>query len=364
MRESQIRATLRRIQDIVRDATGSALTGKAREQLVSVLNRFAGISPAAFADDSFSQRDVTILFADLRGFASMTASCPAAVVIGALNRCFVKMSEIIFQHHGGIDKFMGDAIMVIFARNWAARGEEVRHAMACAVSMQIAMQELNATREPGVPELYMGIGVNTGSVMAGLVGSELYCAYTVIGEEVNLASRIEAFSLRGQVLISQATYELCQEFVTAGPPMDVYVKGRTDLVRIREVLEIPSTRQAVPRRELRRSPRVRVELPFTYQLMLGEIVRPQESNGLINDIGYHGLRCVLEHPIALHSEIKLAFDLPMPAHRASEIYAKVVKVSETGGRYLASMEFSSIRPEIESKIQLFVQMLVQGANTP
>lgn len=98
--------------------------------------------------------------------------------------------------------------------------------------------------------------------------------------------------------------------------------------------------------------------------MRDKVVMPGQGNGLIKDIGYHGVRADFDHPIALHSEIKLAFDLPLVGHRASEIYARVVKVSEKDGRYIAGVEFSSIGPQSESRIQLFVQMLVQGANTP
>ena len=154
--------------------------------------------------------------ADLRGFAAITASYPASTVLGVLNRCFSRMSEIIVRHYGSIDKFMGDAIMVVFSGDLAEPRSHVRRALLCALEMQIAMNELRTQhRSDGVPELYMGIGINTGKVVAGLIGSEVYRAYTVIGEEVNLTSRIEAFSLRGQVLISDATYAHAADFAQA-----------------------------------------------------------------------------------------------------------------------------------------------------
>ena len=361
MRESQLRVALRRIQDIVREATGISLTNAARDQIETVLSRVAGNSPTALDDEHFSQRDVTILLADLRGFTSITAAQPAGVTIGMLNRCFVKMTQIIFEHNGAIDKFMGDAIMVIFSRNRTAPGEDARDALACAVGMQIAMQELNAAREAGLPELYLGIGINTGSVMAGVVGSEHYSAYTVMGEEVNLASRVEAFSLRGQILISEATHAYCRDFVTVGPPVEVFVKGKADRVQIREVLGIPSLGQVVPRRDMRRSPRVEVKLPVVYQHLRGKVVMPEQRDGLIQDIGYYGVRVAAAQPMPLHSELKLAFDLPLFGYRASEIYARVVKVSEEDGSHIAGLEFSSVGQESERQIKLFVQMLIQGA---
>ena len=96
----------------------------------------------------------------------------------------------------------------------------------CAVEMQLAMRDLNLVHlRERLPQVYLGIGVNTGTVMAGRFGSDLFSQYTVIGEEVNLASRIEAFSLRGQVLISESTYQRSWNRVSATAPMQVYVKG-------------------------------------------------------------------------------------------------------------------------------------------
>jgi len=148
--------------------------------------------------DNFLSREVTIVLADLRGFTAISESFPPTAVLELLNRYLGRMSEIIFRHEGAIDKFMGDSIMVLFgAPN--AHDDDVQRALACAVEMQLAMEEINDdNKRRGMPELFMGIGINTGTVMAGLLGSELYSEYTVIGDEVNLTSRIEAFSLRGQ----------------------------------------------------------------------------------------------------------------------------------------------------------------------
>jgi adenylate cyclase len=218
---------LRRIQDIVAQATGQSLSADAQRQLEAVLGTIAG-DGADRARDNFSERDVTILLADLRGFTAITATYPAGVVLEMLNRCFVEMSQIIVRHHGTIDKFMGDSIMVIFFGDPASPGADVRRALGCAVDMQLGMESINRRhRDSRLPELFMGIGINTGRVMAGLLGSDLYSAYTVIGEDVNLASRIEAFSLRGQILISDGTYGLCGDYAETGQPMEVFVKGRS-----------------------------------------------------------------------------------------------------------------------------------------
>src|SRR5687768_16073796 len=110
--------------------------------------------------DSPAVKLATILFADLRGFSQMAATSPAEVVLYVLNRCFVRMTEIIVRNRGAIDKFMGDAIMVVFWGNEPA--EDAKHALVCAVEMQVAMDEVNREhRKAALPELYMGIGINT-----------------------------------------------------------------------------------------------------------------------------------------------------------------------------------------------------------
>jgi adenylate cyclase len=361
MKDSVIRDTLRRIQDIIAEETGAPLQGEAERRLEHVLSNAAGHSPNSSPSENFLTREVTILLADLRGFTSISAVYPAGIVLDLLNRCLVKMSEIIFRHQGTIDKFMGDSILVLFgAPN--SREADVRCALTCAVEMQLAMDEIKRQQSQlGMPELYMGIGINTGSVMAGLLGSALYSEYTVIGDEVNMASRIEAFSLRGQVLISQSTFDSCRDFVKTSEPMEVHVKGKTDPVRLREVLGIPSLGLDVPRQEIRKSPRVQVKIPFSYQVIENNIVMPGLRQGMIMDIGYHGVLAELEQELALYSEIKLGVELPMVDYAANDLYAKIVKTKKKENQYLSGMEFTSVSVQSNMKIQLFVQLLIQGS---
>ena len=192
---------LRRIREIVARDTGQLLSDPAAAEIDGVLRQLDGESYPSALGQAFLSRKVTVLLADLRGFSAITAGHPPGVVIELLNPWLIRMSEIIACHQGTIDKFMGDSIMVLFGAP-VGRQNDVRRALACAVEMQIAMVALNLEQtRKGLPELFMGIGINTGKVLAGMLGSEQYSEYTVIGEEVNLAARIEAFSLRGQVLI-------------------------------------------------------------------------------------------------------------------------------------------------------------------
>jgi adenylate cyclase len=313
-------------------------------------------------ESSTKTSEVTILLSDLRGFTAMAEQFPAASVVEMLNRYFSKMSEIIITDHGGmIDKFMGDAIMVIFGAR-TGRSDALERALSCAVHMQIAMDEVNRENESlGLPALYMGIGINTGTVITGKVGSNLHSEYTVIGDEVNLASSIEAFSLRGQILISENTYQRAKNYIETGDPTTVFVKGKKDPVSLHELLSIKQPSQLfVPRREVRRSPRITIDMPFTYQHVDGKEILPEKYKGRIIDIGYNGLFSALPEQLEVFTEIKLTIALSMLENEMSDIYAKVLRTKKQNDQYLTNFEFTSLHIYAKKAIKLFINRMIQG----
>src|SRR5688572_2945377 len=353
-------ASLRQIQDIVERHTGRPLSPEGGREVEAVLHGIATAGKTDGSAEEFVSREVTILLADLRGFTAMAATHPAGTVIGLLNRCLARMSEVIFANRGTIDKFMGDSILVVFgAAN--PQQDDARRAVTCAVQMQRAMDQLNLeSKARGEPELYMGIGINTGKVTAGFFGSALYSEYTVIGDNVNLASRIESFSLRGQVLISPSTFDRCGDFVQTGNPFEVHVKGKADPMIVREVLAIPPLELEVPRKEVRRSPRVEVRVPFQYRQIEDEVVMPHGYRGMMADIGYHGILAEVSEPLELSSEVSLEAELPLLGVKVSDIAARVVKVKPLADAWQCGIEFTSISAEDNKNIQLFVQLLIQA----
>jgi adenylate cyclase len=172
------------------DRTVASPDAAARLQAISA----AVHSAADHATDSETRR-VTILLSDLRGFTATTEKFPAMDMVAALNRYLERMTEIILRYGGSIDKFMGDAIMVLFGAPHML-DNDIEAALACAIEMQLAMDDINAqNQQHGMAPLYMGIGINTGDVVVGHLGSRLHSEYTVIGDQVNLTSRVEAHSL-------------------------------------------------------------------------------------------------------------------------------------------------------------------------
>ena len=356
-----LRDTLRLVQDLVIEAKGSPLDREAVRRLEALLLRLAAGEMAYPAAAAYSQREATILFADLRGFSAIAAAYPTPVVLQVLSRCFGLMSEIVVGHYGTIDKFMGDALMAVFHGHPLPR-DHAQRAVLAAVEMQIAMNELRQRhRDDQLPEIYVGIGISTGDVMSGLIGSDAYRAYTVIGEEVNTAARIEALSLRGQVLMSEATYAHCDSFVQAGEPIEMHVKGRAGTLRVFEALGIPELGKTVPRQDVRRSPRVPVSIPLRYRHLDGKRVLATLHKGTVCDLSYHGLGAELDEPLPLHYEIKLELDLAPAGARVDDVYARVVNARAAAERWRVGMEFTSLSGESSRKIREFVQGLIQDA---
>ena len=305
-------------------------------------------------------RQVTILLSDLRGFTSLSEKYTALEMVGALNRYFKRMSEIIIRHGGTIDKFMGDAIMALFGAP-AAHDDDIVAALACAIEMQIAMVDINEENKlNGMAPLFMGIGINTGEVVAGHLGSVLHSEYTVIGDQVNLASRVEAHSLRGQILLSENTYRLACDFIEIGDINEVKVKGKKGAVRMYELLSTQRPCPLIaPAREIRNSPRVEVDMPFAFQLLTGKIVLPQEYIGRIIDISYGGMSIRSPVMIEPFSDIKIELSVSLLGSSLTDIYAKVLRVSKRVEGHECRIEFTSIDVKAALLLKEFVDGIVE-----
>ncbi len=300
-------------------------------------------------------RSVTILLSDIRGFTALAETYSAMTVVELLNRYFSRMTEVIVSHGGTIDKLMGDSIMVLFGAP-VSEADDVERAIACAVEMQQAMSEFNQHNlAVDLPELFMGIGINTGEVVAGPLGSDHHREYTVIGDHVNLVSRIEAQSLRGQILISDNTYRLAQSFVLVGEPNRVQVKGKKEPVCLYELMGTTRPRaMTVPRREIRKSPRIPVNMPCYFQRLDDKQVDAQHIRGDVIDIGYHGLQMLSPQPLALFAEVKIAVSLQLLGRDTTDIYGRVVKSESVAEGVLCSLEFTTMNIAAQQTIKHFV----------
>lgn len=171
-------------------------------------------------------RVATVLFVDIRGFTTISENNPASDVLRLLNEYYEVLVEVVFRHEGTVDKFIGDEMMVI----WGApvvHTDDPHRAVMAALEMKSALAEFNRkSLDMDRPEIKFGIGINTGSLMAGYIGSSHTMSYSVIGDTVNTASRLCALAQPDQILISGNTWSRVKDHFDSVPLGKVKAKGK------------------------------------------------------------------------------------------------------------------------------------------
>ncbi len=181
-------------------------------------------------------RQTTVLFSDIRGFTSMSESENPQVIVDMLNEYFELMVEVIFKYEGTLDKFVGDEIMALFGAP-VSHGDDAVRCVRTAIEMLEVLAELNAARaRVGAPEIRIGIGVNTGHVVAGYIGSSKALEYTVIGDTVNTGARLCSVAKAGEIIISQSTLEQIGDRFDVIELPPVQVKGKSQALKIYNVI--------------------------------------------------------------------------------------------------------------------------------
>jgi adenylate cyclase len=184
------------------------------------------------------RREMTVLFSDIRGFTGVTEQGDPEALVAQLNQYFSTMVDVVFRHHGTVDKFVGDMVMALFGAP-IDDDRHADHAVAAAVDMVHQLGALNrGWAAEGKPQLDIGIGVNSGEMIAGNIGSRSIMSYTVIGDNVNLGSRLESLNkdYGTRIIISDATRARLHEARELRPLGEVTVKGKTRAVAIFEVV--------------------------------------------------------------------------------------------------------------------------------
>ena len=237
-------AELARAHELVRDAFGRYVS---EEVATSILQSPEGLELGG------EEREVTILMSELRGFTAMAARLTPQEVIESLNLYLESMMDVIGRYDGTIDEIIGDAILVIFSAP-VAYEDHAAKAVACGLAMQLAMADVNQRLiAKGASALEMGIGIHTGRVVVGNIGSLRRTKYAAVGSNVNLAGRIESFTTGGQLLISESTREQINTSLRIDGQFQVEPKGVTRSLLVLEIggigepfnLSLPSRSQAL-----------------------------------------------------------------------------------------------------------------------
>jgi adenylate cyclase len=293
------------------------------------------------------KREVTVLMADLRGFASTCERLSAEAVVNILNTYLETMTEIVLKYRGNINEFIGDAILVIFGAP-ILRDNDAKRAVACALEMQQAMAKVNElNRQQGYSEVTMGIGINTGEAIVGNIGSKKRTKYDVVGHNVNLASRIESYTVGGQIFISESTKETCSSVLRIDDQIEVMPKGLKEPITIYEVGGIGDDFNIfLPEKERAELIKLQPPLPVRFTILEGKHSGKNAYIGSMVKLATRVAEIQGSRNCRELTDLKLLLFDDEGSEITSELYAKVTeKLSDSPPAF--RVNFTSVPPEAE-----------------
>lgn len=296
------------------------------------------------------RKKVTIMMTDLRGFSAVSERLAPETVVTFLNIYLGAMADVITQYNGTIDEFIGDAILVIFGAP-QAREDDAERAVACAVAMQLAMDAVNEQiKQFNMPKLEMGIGINTGEVVVGNIGSAKRAKYGIVGSHVNLTGRIESYTVGGQILISEYTQKEAGNIFRIDGEMQVEPKGIKQPITLYDITGVYGKYNILlPEKEDNLIP-VKEAIPLKYTLLDGKHVVGTIFEGSLVKVSETGAELVSEHALAPLSNIKI--NLLTETDRAEsrgDLYAKVMRKSANSNTQF-SIRFTAVPPDVAAMI--------------
>ncbi len=297
------------------------------------------------------RREVTVLFADLRNFTRFSEATDPEVVVHLLNKHFDAMVNIIAEHGGYVVDFMGDNVFAVFGAP-EIDPDHASKAVRCAVNMQLTRQQLNARLSPqGPPPLEMGIGINSGSCVVGNMGSQSRIKYGVVGQAVNMAARIESFTVGGQVLISDLTYRLVHKEIVVAGPLEVSGKGLRAPLHLWEVrgLEGVSDRQLSP--TVPELIGLRQPIPISLRFLTGKQVEAGVHAAKLISLSPAGAEIIADRKLDIFTSLQV--QLPGSGAKDEFVDGKVVGLGELENAYL--VRFSGLDESSSAAITLFIK---------
>ncbi|MEW6348543.1 MAG: adenylate/guanylate cyclase domain-containing protein [Thermodesulfobacteriota bacterium] len=324
-------------RDFIRSTFGRYLT---KEVVTRLIESQDGLKLGGEA------REITLMMSDLRGFTALTSHMAPQDVISFLNRYLGRMVEILIEHRGIIDEIIGDGILSFFGAPEPLEDHPAR-AVACALTMQAAMAQINALNEAdGLAHLEMGIAVHTGTVVVGNIGSEKRSKYGAVGSEVNFTGRMESYAVGGQVLISEATYGRIRDLVEVKHVMQAKMKGIPGKVMLYDVKGIKG-RYQVTLPEKNETPRPWPErLKVLLWRLREKVVQETALQAWITHTSDTSAIILLGSRLEQWEDIRLVLHTSETDHVEGEVYGKVVSVSEKDHQYEALVRLTSMSPHV------------------
>jgi adenylate cyclase len=344
-------AELARAHELVRRAFGRYVS---EEVAASILQSPEGLELGG------EEREVTILMSDLRGFTALAARLTPHEVIEFLNLYLEAMVDVISRYEGTIDEIIGDAILVIFGAPLVCEDHAAK-AVACGLAMQLAMAEVNQRlTAKGAAELEMGIGIHTGRVIVGNIGSLRRTKYAAVGSNVNLAGRIESFTTGGQLLISESTRDQIKSPLRIARQFQVEPKGASRSLQLHEVTSIGEPfNLSLPGKSEELWP-LPQPLPVRFTVLEEKFLGRTVHEGRLLSVSASEAGIESELALVPLSNLKIEVNPSAGANPGGEIYAKVIG-DAAGASGQIRIRFTSLSPELKVWVQ---QMAARLASAP
>jgi len=300
------------------------------------------------------KRSVTIMMTDLRGFTALSERLEPEQVVEMLNVYFEVMVEVVLKYHGTINEIIGDALLIIFGAP-QKMSDRAQQAIACAIEMQNAMAEVNGqSRSKGLPELEMGIGLNETGVIVGNIGSTKRSKYTVVGSGVNMTSRIESYTVGGQIFISESVRQEAGDILRIDAQQDVRPKGSETPIRIYEVGGIAGHYNLTL--EGKYPDLVTLVRPISIHCteLEDKVIGMKRLQGSVIRLSKNCAEITLEEPIRILTNLKMNLVDVDENLSSKDFYGKVV---DDSGENKANqvVHFTSIPPEVDAYYQALLQ---------
>ena len=296
------------------------------------------------------KRKVTIMMTDLRGFTALSERLEPEEVVLMLNSYFEVMVEVALHFQGTINEIIGDALLVIFGAP-QEMPDRAERAIACAIEMQNAMGKVNEqNRAQGLPELEMGIGLNETEVIVGNIGSSKRSKYTVVGSGVNMTSRIESYSVGGQVLISESVRQEAGEVLRIDFQREVFPKGALTPLTIYEVGGIAGPYNFALEGNPPKLENLTRQIPLRYTVIEDKTVGREELDGFVIRLSKKCAEIALNGPVEILTNLKMNLNGVEESLAIKDFYGKVFENSDRKEQ-IYMVRFTSVPSEVDAYFQ-------------
>ena len=290
------------------------------------------------------------MMTDLRGFTALAERLEPEQVVQMLNAYFEVMVEVILKYNGTINEIIGDALLVIFGAP-QDMPDRAQRAIACSIDMQNAMDQVNKeNRVQGLPELEMGIGLNETEVIVGNIGSSKRSKYAVVGSGVNMTSRIESYTVGGQILISGSVRKEAGEILRIDAEREVLPKGAETPLRIYEVGGIAGRYNLALEGKDPGLVTLTRQIPLRYTVLEGKNVGRIGLEASVVRLSEKTAVIALAEPLEPLTNLKMNVGNVNEKLSARDFYGKVIERSEDNG-LTHVIRFTSVPPEVDAYFQ-------------